>query len=353
MTRGAAVIFSLLALPTHIFAQEGLSFLRNCPRDSDVINVWERAYFPPGDSGEGAVWTFDASEDGWRATETYRHGPAGEILRTADGHRATFCLRDSILVEVTDESPTYSVAYDIPKLHSAYPLSFGDRLTRPFSGQGVYCKKAYFTVSGNVTKEADASGCLLLPDGTTFRNVLRVHTLTTSVIKMSADTLSLPQARETRETRHLHEWYLPGFRYPVCGTETRTTYDGGVAVAESRRSFTCLPDSQALSPDPANEALLLRGKGGAATSGDSQDIISYQVRDDGSGIIVEYSLDIPAEVSFTLCDAYGTVYRSQSSREEAGEGYTLTIDHSSLHRGSYVLYITAGGLIHGEKFTKR
>lgn len=332
---------------------QGLALELNCPRDSDTLRLWEMMEIYPGYGGDNALWEIGGTDGGHPSYMYYTLDTLGIINETWDNKRKRLDIRSGHLVEISEESPLVVLTYHIPKLRNPFPMERGDSLSLPFGGNGVYSGKYPFNLAGQVLSSADASGSFVLPEGDTINHVLRIHTVTSQSIRMAPDTSLLQLAEPALEIQDRFEWFALGHRYPICVMETRTTYDDCIALATSRKSYICLPDSQSLSPDPVNERLshndsIVPWRGCPP----KENIIHYYIENKGNSLYFIYSLDEDTEVSVLLCDIYGIVHFRQMESRLRGGQYTMILDHSSLPRGNYVLYIRAGMGVYNEKFTK-
>ena len=99
-----------------------------------------------------------------------------------------------------------------PILALKYPLSYGDSVSAPFLGYGIYCGDHPFKETGLSTVIADANGSIVIDDDT-IPDVLRIHSLKSYSICMGIDSTLLDNARQKQVVEERYDWYAHGYRY--------------------------------------------------------------------------------------------------------------------------------------------
>jgi hypothetical protein len=188
-----------------------LHAIYNQARAGDKIVKQELEYKDAGRAGENVVWDFSVQEsvnDEYLLYYETRVTDIDTVLAGTEHYTMySYKLTDSISELAGYENPVNKVKYLKPLLKDIYPLNYGDKHKRSYELTGTYSQKKDFSAKGETTIEADAYGIMLLPDGETLKNVLRVKTLL-SIINLDT-VLSDTSYVES------YRWFAAGFRYPV------------------------------------------------------------------------------------------------------------------------------------------
>ena len=347
------ILSFLLGIGGSASAQQSIEYETNGWRLNDVVNKSVVEYFPAGDSGEDILWDFR------------------ELLPRGERYPVAFCCdSDSVCLSIDPttmykyeqsgdtlkligfETPLKLVTYDTPFPLLAYPFRDGDYLDAQYHGAGDYCKTLLMDNQGTFSVDADATGCIILADGDTVRNVLRVHsTQTTSVCLYAPNDTLVPPADEEgnlkQEIEERYQWYARGYRYPLYETVTLTCYDDLTPVSCVQSAYRYLPDEQILLNDSINEEIQRQDSLALA---EEIDIFPHAVSLEGSTLHLQYDLLAEAHINALICNSMGMVFDRKSTSAPEGEGYQMSFDCSGLNRGEYVLYINVNGKIYNEKF---
>lgn len=132
--------------------------------------VWDYSFLRDKDKGYNLIYTFDTSE-------SYK-----TLFRNVEN---TYAIEGDSLIKYAEESRLYKIDYQKPKLEMIFPIQYGDTISNYFEGHGKYCSKYDLVIKGEVKKETDANGILILQPKDTIKNILRVNTLTLSSIAMT------------------------------------------------------------------------------------------------------------------------------------------------------------------------
>ena len=186
---------------------------------------------------------------------------------------------DSLLI-CGFENHTTLVSYDQPEAYLRFPLHYGDSIEGYFHGLGKYCDRLGMRHYGRYKTKADATGVVVLAEGDTLRNVIRLHTERTMAAEMmpielldslgayTHDSIDLHIAADTALVRmDIYRWYAEGYRYPVLETRVRRDGSGEQVLAEAAYYYP--PSALAsISYDPGNEESRTRANG---TGGQDKD----------------------------------------------------------------------------------
>ena len=373
------IILSMLFLSSlFAFGQNQLQSGQNRLRSGDRVVKQQLVYKDPGLNGEGVLWDVSRMET---VNAKYRlsYGAVANNANVISGteHNTRYYYRqsdDSVLI-CGYENNTTKVSYDRPEVFLVFPMKYGDKTSGWFDGTGSYCEKYRLRSFGTYATEADALGMLILPDGDTLRNVIRVHTVRRAEEKVykdvSTDSAMLHLAdslRYTRDSVSLHlqndsnvtvtgtyRWYAAGYRYPVFETVITSSGPSGRA-SRYTTSYYYPPSLQtSLVGDTDNAEIRIRTSGGWNGTGLNKGFTYnlHQDADDGKTIHAEFYIDSDASVSCCVYSSSGaTMYRNPSRHLSKGT-YEETVQLSNQPPGVYLLTFTVDGNPISRKITVR
>jgi len=260
------------------------------------------------------------------------------------------------------------VKYYKPVLLQHFPISFGTTSRGQFSGRGKHHDQFESTISGEITTIADAAGSLILPDGETLRDVIRVHTHKVERICYSlinSDFSFNPPTSEERSSSavepviyvtNTYQWYGEGYRYPILETsECYGTYIDSL-MYHSRETYFYHPAHQANLPeDAANREARERNQNArnAAMLENESNILSLQSYPNPvkNHLSIEVNLRQPVTVSAGLWDMNGQLIRQLPSKSDTTH-YLETLDVSFCPPGYYLIKVVAGNETVSERVVK-
>ena len=285
---------------------------------------------------------------------------------------------DSILIGGYQNRMT-QVEYDQPEVYLRLPMALGDSVTGYFHGRGTYGGKLALRNYGWYKTKAEALERIVVAEGDTLDNVLRLHTerkissqyypieLADSLLPFKEDSVKEYLRTDTAVIKTvINRWYAPGYRYPIL--ETRSTEESrNVPLLTQTLYFPPSEQQEQLSGDVANETVRQRlaAEQAAKTRGQSDSSVpdgipdgkrpighgfAYAVWQDGGSslITVAYDASRAVKVSALVASSQGYTYRHTEHQCEAGAGQ-FTIDCSGLRRGQYIIYINVDGEQAAEK----
>lgn len=345
-------LFAIISSTTIMAQEYSLSKEANLLADSDVLSVQQIPYFYADGNGENLVWDFsdNISNEGSSKLWLQKDALSRNAIMSTNG--ITYCIYNGDTLFVAGkESPLSKTSYKRLQLLMHYPLSYGDSISAPFFGDGVYCGDHPYREQGASTVMADARGSIVL-EGDTIPNVMRVYTLRTYSICMDIDSSALDTARLKQVIEERYDWYAQGYRYPLFTTISSTSYANMEAIGTEQKAFCMLHDKQGLLSDAYNEEVR---KNDSTANADREkgetDIIHYILVQSGNVVSINYSLDAAADITALVSDAKGIVYRRGHQHGGKGDNYTMTINCNGLHLGEYILYINVNGKVYSEKVT--
>lgn len=126
-------------------------------------------------TGEHAVWDFSGMSAG--VEHVVKAGQKNDTLFAVFAGRG---LTDFLLIGDTVKKSAYvdrskRLEYRVAETEMVFPFVYRDSVGSYFFSEGNFGESSYLRISGHASVKADASGTLILPDGDTVRNVLRLH----------------------------------------------------------------------------------------------------------------------------------------------------------------------------------
>ena len=347
-----ASVFAIHAISAH--SQNVLECSTNFPLSGDSL-VYQRALLSSsGDAGDNVVWDFSGLSklQEWEIIR-YKGDSLGRIRMVSNTSLLDMLVSNDSLLENHDEDRLATRDYATPKLVFHYPVQYGDSIAYPFAGKELYCENSWLPITGEVVAIADGQGKLILSEGDTICNVLRMYTListsTSGVLgNDSANSLSLKQTIEER-----YDWFARGYRYPLLTMVTNTSFDDMMAVGTTHSSYVWVPELSNLTTDIVNEQRRVEDSLSEVSAHSSQDIFHYTATNNNGIMTINYSLDEEANISVLVASASGVVFHRQNTHNAAGNGYTMSIDCRSLRDGQYILYMNVNGKIYSLNFYEK
>lgn len=360
-----------------IFAQPALTGALNSPRPGDRIVKQQIVYLEPGASGNDAVWDFSRQEavNADYELKYSRYGDTDTIVGTEQRTLHYYKLSGDSLLLHGYENPTNLINYHNPEVLLIFPLAYGDSFTGYASSAGLYDNFSRLYVHGKSTVSVDACGTLILPEGDTLRDVLRVYTHRRSIacpVKADKDTLSEVLPADSIEYRiatdsvrwesETWRWYAGGYRYPVVESIRTSNYLHNQPVQVASTSFYYPPQEQYydLASDPLNQQLRDRKQESeddksdqSSHKGNTEDILRYNYYvDTGNTLYLSYDLREQGEVWIALYDLQGRQLSSLRKETLAAGGYREQLSLTNLPGNEYLLQIICNDKMNGVKIVK-
>lgn len=362
-------------------AQVVLYKAEHIPRPGDKIIKKQIHYFDPGEKGNEKIWHFDNLV---ADNEQYELKYSGnDTLLTGHEHLTFYRYRiqgDSLLVMGMENRAMIQNSY-LPELQVKYPLHFGDHFESYFYNTGEYRHSFDLTVSGKSAVEADAEGMLII-EGDTLENVLRVHTLRKSVPEIKVpgnseisdnpeafnryccpDSINYRIANDTLVIQtDTYRWYAAGYRYPVFETVENRLIRKGKEESHFCTAFYYPPDEQYYTLEEDIENLLRRERIEAEKhtvndspeydkSGAGQKICDFKLSGNKAGgdMILEYTLNENANVEIALCNAQGQLLKIYPKETQQAGHYRKEIKINGSIFERYVVRFIIDGQLAGRK----
>ena len=308
-------------------------------------------YFSTDQGGRNVVWDFSSKLVSKESIQVKMVEDSTGVLSVMElGKVSYYRITPDSLILFGSETPLEKREYVGDKLFKLFPLEYGDSIIKNFRSEGMYCGNHPFREVGTTTIKVDGEGSIVLAENDTIWGVRRVHTIDSYSICMDIDSAALDTAKLTQVIDERYEWFLPDTQYPIIENVTSTTYLNMDIIGTTKYAYCNLPENQVdyyITPEEDDET---------DEEGDSfeeepptADIIHYEVETQGKTINISYSLDEDANITTIVASYIGLLCMSKHWTQNAGYGYSVQIDCSSLHPGIYILYINVNGKIYSEK----
>ncbi len=320
-------------------------------------------------SGKNGVWSLEDAEISKKTYITEYTADADTMMMLERGNRTYFHQENGLVSIIGSENPQELISYDMPETWLKFPMQKGDSIIGYFNGTGKYCDHLFMRRFGTYMTMADAVGKLVLPEGDTLRNVIRLHTeryvgtivtpidtIKTVVPVFTVDSIVTHLIPDTARVREdVYRWYAEGYRYPVL--EATTLHVGSTAL--SKEVFYFAPEIQEqLALDEENKRIRKQiadqqascNQGDNTSNSAQQPIFINDVTVNGQTAVAIFELTEDADVKGLVCTISGMVLRQQSQHFEAGTNCQMDIDCNSLRKGEYVLYLNANGQVTSRVF---
>lgn len=370
--RNGFTLLLLLSWYSTCHAQTEIQQATNYPRAGDRLIKAQIMYKDWGRSGKHVLWDIGNIE------VFNKHY---ELDYTEDENRNDSCIigtehRTMYYYRITGDSlqlkgfenNTTKVDYDRQETILKSPMAYGDSVSGCFHGTGTYCDKVALRNFGRYKTIADALGILILPEGDTIRNVLRIHTERTvygeyyhidSLKTISQNPYSTKQIKKYAEANQAtvenetFKWYAPGYRYPVLEALITHAYDNGTKKTFTTAFYYPPSEQNNLEYDNENreiqERIILHG-------GDFYNPLSgnagftYNAYISDNGVIrFEYSISSEAEISYAVYTPDGKTLYNSGTKRHAGGVYKEQFNTAGYAKGVYLINIRVNGNRYAEK----
>ena len=360
-----------MAISTTIHGQQ-INQSNNRYRGNDVLEKKQVTVKGFDLNSKRSVWNLEEAKF---SEETYsaEYSTETDTLMAVERNNRTYFSRDRGAVSIIgSENFMELMSYDMPETWLQFPMQVGDSVAGFFNASGPYCERFFMRRYGTYKTKADVLGKLVLPQGDTLRNVIRLHTeryvgtitvpIDTMLSRIPAFTVDsiishlAPDTAKVREDEY--RWYAEGYRYPILEAKT-LSYCDSMLTAEM---YYCPPEMQrTLAYDEENEAIRARlaeeeqerlwgsGSEDPANSRGNGGFTYDLSQDDSSGRVnLKYSADHDVSIVALVANSQGYVYKRAEVDCPAGSGL-IPLDCTGLRKGQYIIYINVDGERYAEK----
>lgn len=328
----------------------------NLPLNNDKLMKQRIEYFAPGAKGENLIW--DISNLTLLDNDySIKYISSGDTLFNAIEHRTVYeyKLKGDTLFWSGFENKLTKLTDSVPAVAMVFPMSYGCKVQQSFYQKGIYSQTLPLSANGNSTVEADSYGSLIMHDGDTLRNVLRVHKCYTSHVRMSKINNELPidTIRDTlvKHIEDVYSWYAEGYRYPIVETVKHIYKDKDKVIDNFGTSFLCSLEEQASN---TNDIKNIKGKEKVRSNNrqesenSSNNKGSELLSDDpvisqtDENIIISLISPFSGNIELILTDMYGRVFNYKKEKMVSGESVEINLNKDGLIPGEYLLYMGIG-----------
>ncbi len=232
------ILITTLLLATYISnAQITLTNATHGLQENYEYTTLNTEYLSPGASGSNVLWDFTQincsdSKHTWLlpAYTTYRDTEfsSANIAIESGANYFYFQTDDFANNYLGMVTPTSLIKFDMPIKKIEYPFTFGDFTSTNYTGTGIHHNSIHSTISGHYWAKADAWGTLILPEGVTLQNVLRVQTI---------DTITETACNSTTVINQKYLWYAAESRYPLFVTRISTQIQSDETITVTKKSY--------------------------------------------------------------------------------------------------------------------
>lgn len=167
---------------TSLFSQTVITGQLQGFRPGDKLAKQQVKYKDPGRSGTDVIWDFSKlkSMDSNYSVSFYE-----PITKSKDTLFVTcvesqtmykYAYKGDSMLFLGFENSGSQLLLDAPEYCMKFPFKMGDSISGTYAGRGRYEFALLTEIIGTIYTVADATGTLILPDGDTISNVLRVRT---------------------------------------------------------------------------------------------------------------------------------------------------------------------------------
>ncbi len=353
-----------------------ISLSSNRYRGSDVLEKRQIVVKGFSLNDTKSVWSLEEAEVSKETYDAEYTTEADRLMAVERGNRTYYSQNRGSVSIIGSENYMEQISYDMPETWLQFPMQVGDSICGYFYGSGLYCERFFIRRFGTYKTQADTVGKLVLPQGDTLRNVIRLHTeryvgtiaepFDTMLYKIPAftvDSIVKHLAPDTAKVREdVYRWYAEGYRYPILEAQT-LTYLNTLLTEEMNY---CPPEIQEQLPlDEENKQVrarlveeeLARWQPSSLSPDDGQnpqrrgkDGFTYEIsQPDGSDVVtIHYDTDHDVRLTALISNGLGYIYRRADQSCHTGTGQ-FSLNCTGLRKGQYIIYINVDGNQYAEK----
>lgn len=285
------------------------------------------SYGEPGVGGEAITWDFtDLKFEKNFVGELSENASSGDFSRSnvilnEFGSKFFFNIDAERTAQIgyLSKSGNVKMEYDVPFVKMKYPFEQGNYFSGAFAGDYLVSGKKISDIEGEYFVEADASGTLLLPEGKTIENVLRIK---------EEKNYTLTGGTNRAVSIITYRWYNSTHTYPVLVLCKIITETNGKEYVRHQAAY-------------------------------NGEVINYSVIDDAEFAVhsaelfptfvtnelnLAITVSVSQEAQIIIYDANGKMYAQQAQLLTNGENLlSLSNEVSKLSSGNYFVEVSAGG----------
>ncbi|MBD5231513.1 MAG: hypothetical protein HDS66_05105 [Bacteroidales bacterium] len=318
----------------------------NMPRCGDKLDIILYENIAPGPAGKNILWDFSQSCVSNKSTTLSYMGNDNELITARfNKYRLHYTLRNDSLLWHGYEDRTISLIDSIGALSLKFPASYGDSCSFFFNMQGKYYLEHLAEETGIGYTKVDGKGTIIMPDGDTITNVLRVYRMYkgTPVVTASNRSLKLKEQNTSQETEYReYDWYAYGYRYPVFSIRETCICETGPNRSLNSFAYMFSRHSQEvdIKNDTANESARKENQNHYEIESKESPLSNLYLTDNGPQLCLtfDYSGD-NATISLIVSDSFGISYIFMP-KTPIHQGYNeIIIPAHELQKGEYALLL--------------
>ncbi len=286
-------------------------------------------YLEPGQDGQGVVWNFSALE----ATSNFigsihdpyiiKGGSKFSAANTALEEFGSYFFFNSNSNQLEQygylsNNGSTAIEYTKPFVKMRYPFSFNSSYSGSFEGKYISNDKEIGGIIGSYQVTGDAIGTLILPEGKSFRNVLRVKEVKSYDQVLGGST--------TRIEETTYRWYVNEHRFPILVLiSCNYTYENGQATITTKAAY--------------NSNVLISNNN--LTSSNSDYKLEVYPNPYYDKVNINLHIDAMANVNIIVYDLIGKrIAVLADKNEDAGDlTYNFSAKELGLAKGTYIVKV--------------
>lgn len=332
-------LFTLTAamlLAAGCFAQYSLSYKANQLRIGDYRNMKQIEYQAQGEAGANQYWDFSKA----KVLKNMYIDQQEDLNAVAESGYRLSCDEGGTkhtLFEITKSEKRYfgmvtpgaKIDFQEPIVDLMFPFSYQDTKVGEMIGTYTPNNGEVSYIDGNYITTADAWGTLVLPDGNTYRNVLRVKVTKNYTQNFGKTNYKINTTR--------YQYFAEGARYPVLiVVESETSSDSGCKCGgkfgEMYMETPAVYENDAIKSAPkAGELEYTAEFNYLASPNPFTETIN-----------LAFTMGENAQVSVDILDMNGRVLKSFLNESLAAGQHVYDFNASFLTAGQYALRIQVG-----------
>ena len=330
------------------FAQTTITYECNALRGGDVRNLKQIEYQDPGQGGVNQVWDFSGSKE----LKDMTISQAENRAVTANNNLNLVCDEGGVkntFFEISRtqkrywglENASVKIKFNEPIIDLKFPFGYAEKMEGIMDGTYESGDKVN-PIKGTYTTQADAWGTLILPDGNTYENVLRVK-----VEKVYTQPFQSANGREEEYKINSirYQYFAKGVRYPVLIIlETEIKTDCNCACGGKTK--------EAYFETPAYFFVndIISDKGESVIGNFEYSVAPNPFEND---LRISFSLNKNAKVEISLVDMNGKIVKKVINEKIEKGDYIYNVNTSGIVAGSYVLQLKVDKDLYTNKLIKR
>lgn len=230
-----------LFLTLNSFSQTILTFKTHGLQPDEQNPMMLTEYVEPGQKGQNVTWDFSKLEPtnnflgNVQSPSTLKGSgnfSSANIRLEEFGNSFFFNSNSSVLEQYgyLSNGGSLAIEYTKPFVKMRYPFSFNSSYSGTFEGKYIADEKEIGNISGTYEVDGDAIGTLLLPEGKSFRNALRVKE-----VKSYIQTIN---GSKTKIEETTYRWYVNEHRFPILVLiKSNYTFNSGQTSSSTKAAY--------------------------------------------------------------------------------------------------------------------